>query len=144
VSATVTPGAVKAGEVVEVTFDVAERLKVASARFGSTEPLAGVRAVAEVSPPPTGKNDEPVRRYRVHALQQPGAYGFHFTPASDGEYTVKVTGTTKAKTPFALTIPVHAGVWPPPDFDTEELNNKTAALADRDSGRKIAGGGEDE
>ena len=95
------------------------------------------RLVATVSPPDTGKND-PARRFYVHRLPAPGAYGFHVTPTRDGQHSVAIEGQADDGTPINLQVNLFVGEWPPPDFESEEANNaKTDAKAG--SGRRIAG-----
>lgn len=139
VTITLIPGAPQPGQVQEIRFDVAEKLKVASVQYGNLKPVAKAALVATVSPPDTGGDEEPVR-YTVHNLPTPGAFGIHFTPSREGEFPVKLEGKTGAGDDVTAEFAVHAGVWPPPDFDTEEGNNKaTDSLGG--SGRRVAGGG---
>jgi hypothetical protein len=124
VVATLTPGGPNSEKVVEMRFDVGERLKVAHARYGNMKPLKGLRLVATVTGP------DGATSYRVHPLKAAGAYGFHTTPKAAGEYSVQLTGKN-----IDVTFPVHVGVWPPPDFEDEEkLNAKAAAQG---TGRRI-------
>lgn len=135
---TLVPGAPKPGDVLEVRVDVAQELEVASVTYGKYQPLRGLPLVAEVSPPDTGR-DEEAKRYLVHELGVPGAYGFHFTPSREGELPIKIEGKRPKGPPFTVELSVHAGVWPPPDFEGEEANNAKIDVAA--SGRRVAGGG---
>jgi hypothetical protein len=58
-------------------------------------------------------------RYAVHSLGAPGRYGFHFTPGNDGVVQVQLSGEVGERR-LNVTIPLHVGVWPPPDFEDED------------------------
>jgi hypothetical protein len=111
------PGAVVAGQVVEVRLDVGRRLKVADPRYGSREPQRGLNLVARVSDS-SGKKPV-VSEYMVHPLGAPGIYGFHMTPQKDGVLDVQIVGEVAGRT-VNFALPLHVGVWPPPDFDDED------------------------
>ena len=117
------PGGPTTGKVAEVRIDVAERLKVADPRFGELKPLAGLRLIATVREPATGPGGATEHRYVIHPLRTPGSYGFHHTPRMDGEHTLRIDGKTAKGAAFSFEVPLHVGVWPPPDFDDEEKNN---------------------
>ena len=67
---------------------------------------------------PTGKKDM-TTRFAVHSLGAPGRYGFHFTPTNDGVVQVQLSGEVGERR-LNVTIPLHVGVWPPPDFEDED------------------------
>lgn len=129
------PGGPEPNRVLEVRIDLAERLKVADPRFGELKPLKGMRLIATVKEPTTGK--PVVYRYRVHALAAPGVYGFHHTPRLGGEHLVELVGETPKGAAFQVQFPVHVGAWPPPDFDEEEKNN--ARFEVTSGGRRAVG-----
>jgi superfamily II DNA/RNA helicase len=138
VTVSLVPGAPAADKVQEVRVDVAQELKVADVKWGKFKPQMRAALVAEVAPPETGK-DVASRRFYVHRLPAPGAYGFHVTPDTDGQHTVTIEGEADDGTPINLQLNLFVGEWPPPDFESEEANNaKTDAKAG--SGRRIAGG----
>ncbi|HEY1098025.1 MAG TPA: hypothetical protein VGF99_03815, partial [Myxococcota bacterium] len=122
--AEVEPGAVVKGKLVEVRLDVFKRLDVADPRFGNREPAKAPKLVANVIEP-TGKKDA-TTSYALHPLSAPGHYGFHFTPSRDGVVNVQISGTVGERT-VNSTLPLHIGVWPPPDFDNEDKKLATAA-----------------
>jgi hypothetical protein len=136
VSFALSPGEAKAGQVVEVRVDVAQKLAVADPRFGALEPLAKLDLVASVAE--ANKKDKGAR-YVAHPLDAPGRYGFHVTPPRDGLYEIVVAGRDKDGRPFEARIPWHVGVWPPPDFEDEEKNNATAVTEAGRAGRRIVG-----
>ena len=115
--AEVQPGAVVKGKFVEVRLDVFKRLAVADPRFGTREPAKGLKLVANVIEP-TGKQDA-TTSYVLHPTGAPGHYGFHFTPTRDGVVQLRLSGGAGERS-FNSTIPLHVGVWPPPDFDAED------------------------
>lgn len=136
VSLSMTPGAPTIDQVVEIRFDVSKKLAVASASYGDLQPMPGAKLVVDVAPPETGREGAGTTRYRLRALSAPGAYGIHFTPLAEGEHTLTVSGMTKDGKPVSFTVPVHAGVWPPPDLDDEEAQLRANASQAR-SGRRI-------
>jgi hypothetical protein len=117
VLADVEPGAVVKGGLVEMRLEVFKPLDVADPRFGAREPYRNLKLVATVIEP-TGKK-EMTTRYAVHSLGAPGRYGFHFTPGNDGVVQVQLTGEVGERR-INMTIPLHVGVWPPPDFEDED------------------------
>jgi hypothetical protein len=117
VLAELTPGAVQKNGLVELRLDVFKRLDVADPKFGNREPFRDLRLVAVVVEQ-TGKKDARTS-YAVHSLGAPGRYGFHFTPVHDGVVQVLLTGEVSERT-INMAIPLHVGVWPPPDFDEED------------------------
>lgn len=118
----VEPGAMTAGNVVEVRIDIAERLKAADPRFGNTKPLTGLKLVATWTQP-SKRAKAQLSRYVVHALRTPGSYGFHHTPSEDGDHALSITGETASGERFSFEVPLQVGVWPPADFDAEEAQN---------------------
>ena len=117
VLATLTPGAVQKDGLVELNLDVFKRLDVADPKFGNREPFRDLHLVAVVVDQ-TGKKNARTS-YAVHSLGAPGRYGFHFTPTRDGVVQVLLTGEAGERT-INIAIPLHVGVWPPPDFDEED------------------------
>ncbi len=115
--AEVAPGAVTRGKLVEVRLEIFKRLDVANPKFGTREPLKNLKLTASVVEP-TGKKDATMT-YALHSLGAPGLYGFHFTPTRDGVVSVQVNGDLGQRT-LNATVPLHVGVWPPPDFDSED------------------------
>lgn len=115
--AEVAPGAVVKGGLIEVKLEVFKPLDVADPRFGAREPWRDLALVAAVIEP-TGKK-EMTTRFAVHSLGAPGRYGFHFTPGNDGVVQVQLSGDVGERR-LNITIPLHIGVWPPPDFEDED------------------------
>jgi hypothetical protein len=111
------PGEVKPNNVLAVRAQIAEKVDVPDPRYGDRVPQKNAELTATVSG--NGKK----LRYEMHALDAPGRYGFHTTPLKDGSYLVAIEGKSKEGKPVSTSFTVHVGVWPPPDFDTEEQNN---------------------
>jgi chemotaxis protein histidine kinase CheA len=138
ITVSLVPGAPSPDKVQEIRVDVAQELKVADVKWGKFRPQMQAQLVAEVAPPETGQDETP-RRFYVHRLSSPGAYGFHVTPEREGQHTITIEGKADDGTPINLQLNLFVGEWPPPDFESEEANNaKTDAKAG--SGRRIAGG----
>jgi hypothetical protein len=114
----VEPGAVSKDAVVEMRLEVFRPLDVADPRFGAREPHRDLNLVATVVEP-TGKKTTTTATYTVHPLGAPGRYGFHFTPNHDGVLQVQLSGDVGGRR-LNVTIPLHVGVWPPPDFEDED------------------------
>lgn len=129
------PGAPKTSKMMEVRMQLGEQLKVADPRFGSLKPRPDFNLVATVREP--AKRKPVVYRYRMHPLPTPGSYGFHHTLRLDGEHTIQIEGTSADGEKISLEVPVHAGVWPPPDFDDEDAN--TRRLQERSGQRRTLG-----
>lgn len=136
VAVSMVPGAPTVDQVVEVRFDISRKLAVASAAYGDLQPMPGARLVVDVTPPETGREGAETVRYRLRALSSPGAYGIHFTPLSEGEHKLHVTGKTKDGKAVDFEVPVFTGVWPPPDLDDEEAKLRANTVTGR-SGRRV-------
>lgn len=136
VNITMRPGAPVAGKMIELQFDIAKKLKVESTQYGTLEPQKKMVNIAQVMPPVTGQKEEAVS-YRVHSLETPGTYGFHFTPNRDGMHEITVTGKTKTGDAFQFTLPVHPDAWPPPDFEEEQKKLKSSGNNSGRTGRTI-------
>jgi murein DD-endopeptidase MepM/ murein hydrolase activator NlpD len=136
ISVAIEPGEVKAERLVEIRFDLGQKLTVPDPRYGLRMPLRGLTDLVASVSQPTGKKDVAAARYLVHPLEAPGRYGFHTTPLKDGLYQVLISGKAKDGKAFEASFPLHVGVWPPPDFEDEERNNLAATDAAR-AGRKI-------
>ena len=131
------PGSPDVDRVVEIRVDVTERLKVPDPRFGDLKPVTGMRLIATVQGPDTGSRTAREQRYVLHPLRTPGSYGFHHTPSVGGEHRVRIDGTDAKGEAFSFELPLHVGVWPPPDFDEEEQNNARLEVAS--GGRRAVG-----
>ena len=140
VNITMRPGAPVSGQVVEVQFDVSRKLDVESAQYGRLQPQKKVRGTVRVNPPSTGKKEE-AALYRLHSLQTPGSYGFHFTPSRDGMYDLRISGTSPKNPDLNFSLPVHPDAWPPPDFEAEEAKLKELSNSTGRTNRRIISGG---
>lgn len=120
----VEPGRVETGRVTELRFRLVETLKKADPRYGNNRPVKAANLVAEVELPKKGRKAQEPVRYAVHKLPEAGVFGIHHTFTHEGAFAVTIRGETSAGTPVALSLPVHVGAWPPPDFPAEE----TAAI----------------
>lgn len=116
------PGAPQKDKLMEVRVQVGEQLKVADPRFGNFKPRKDFQLVATVREP--SKRKPVLYRYRVHPMSTPGQYGFHHTLRLDGEHIIQISGKAANGDEISLDFPVHAGVWPPPDFDEEDSNTR--------------------
>lgn len=140
VGVSLEPGKADADKVMEVRFEVNERLDVPHPRFGNRMPLKDLDLVATVEEPAKGKGGGERYRYRVQPLRAPGSYGMHHTPRLEGEHVVHIEGKSKdGKRSVSFSFPVHVGVWPPPDFDDEEAKNATESAGRATGGRRIVG-----
>lgn len=131
----VEPGMPVAGQVTELRVAVTKKLDVPDPRFGDLMPMDGLKLVATVEDA-SGKKDAWKRRYLLHPLEAPGKYGFHVTLPKDGAYRVRIDGDV-AGDRVDVQYPVHAGVWPPPDFDEEEKKALEATGDAKRGGRSI-------
>lgn len=127
----VEPGAPKKEKLMEVRVQLGEKLKVADPRYGTFKPRKDFKLTVTVREP--AKRKPVVYRYRMHPLPTPGSYGFHHTLRMDGEHTIQISGKSANGDEISLEIPLHAGVWPPPDFDEEDTNTRRLQA---DSGRR--------
>ncbi len=135
------PGKADPDKVMELRLEVNKILEVAHPRYGNRQPLKGLRLIATVEEPAKGKGEGKSYRYRVQPLRAPGAYGLHHTPRLEGEHTVRIEGQSQdGKTKLSFSLPVHVGVWPPPDFDDEEVKNASETAGRASVGRRIVGG----
>lgn len=139
-----TPGAPEIKAVEEIKLDIAEKLKIPDPTFGEYKPIAGAQLVATVSfveqaveKPKARKSKkakmaavvtEPIR-YRVHHLGDAGLYGFHTTLLTAGSYVVKIEGKDKQGRSLNTSFELHPGVWPPPDWESE--NKKATESSSR-------------
>jgi len=117
VIAEVAPGEVKKGKLVEMKLEIFKPLDVPDPKFGSRMPWRNLNLTATVVEP-TGKKDAKTV-YAIHSMGAPGRYGVHFTPGRDGVIQVQITGEAGDRS-VNVTIPLHVGVWPPPDFEEED------------------------
>jgi len=107
---TLRPGNLKVGRVAEVWMEVARVLEIPDPTTGDRAPVIGSHPLATVQAPappaapapapakgkkaaePAAPVAPPPVRYSLWPLSTPGAYGFHFTPAADGIYTIAFEG----------------------------------------------------
>lgn len=133
-----TPGAITQDKLTTLEMEIAHHLEEADPDFGDYKPMEGAAFIAVLThtaaPPPKDPKAPPTPlaaplTYAVHPMEDPGKYGFHVTVPAAGVWQLKVTGpgVKEDGKPVEVTIPLHVGVWPPPDFDAEEKNN--AALS---------------
>ncbi len=107
------PGVPDPGEVVEARIEMAEVPPVPDPIYGETIPVKGAALVAEVT---DADGAGYTLAYKVHALTDAGAYGFHFTPTRKDTYRVVLKGEHKSqKVSPSLRVPV--GIWPFKDVD---------------------------
>jgi len=130
---TLRPGAPEVKAVEEVRLDVAEVLSVPDPSYGEFKPIANANLVATVTfvePVSTDKPEPkklkgallpppPVASYRLHALDDVGVYGFHFTLLQAGSYRVEIEGKDAKGHKVSGSFDIYPGVWPPPDWDSE-------------------------
>jgi len=140
------PGAPEIKAVEEVRIDLAEKLDAPDPTYGEFRPISGANLVATVSyvdalaeePTATkrGKGKSKVvpevpqpLRYRVHALEDAGVYGFHTTLLTTGKYQVTLAGKAADGRAVSGSFDLYPGVWPPPDWEQER--RKAAATSGR-------------
>ncbi|MEW5855337.1 MAG: hypothetical protein AB2A00_41570, partial [Myxococcota bacterium] len=128
----VRPGAVEPGKLTEVVMDVRDHLEEEDPTYGEYAPLEDAYIVVTLThasaPPPKDPKAKPAPlaapvAYQLHPLGDAGVYGFHATLPQAGKWDVKISGARKDGKALAGEFSLHAGVWPPPDFDQEEKNN---------------------
>jgi hypothetical protein len=140
VGVSLEPGKADPDKVMEVRFEVNERLEVAHPRYGNRMPLKDLVLTATVEEPAKGKGAGKSYRYVVQPLRAPGSYGMHHTPRLEGEHTIRIEGKSRdGKKSVSFSFPVHVGVWPPPDFDDEEAKNAGETAGRAGGGRRIVG-----
>jgi hypothetical protein len=125
-SVVLEPGAPGAGTVLEVRLEIGRALAVPDPKFGNREPLKNLSLLATLVDQ-SGKKGES-KQFVVHPLGAPGLYGFHWTPPQDGVFQMKLAGDVGDRA-IEISVPIHVGVWPPPDFDEEE--KKAQSLSDK-------------
>lgn len=140
VGVSLEPGKADPDKVMEVRFEVNERLEVAHPRYGNRMPLKDLVLTATIEEPAKGKGGGKSYRYVVQPLRAPGSYGLHHTPRLEGEHTIRIEGKSKdGKKRVSFSFPVHVGVWPPPDFDDEEAKNASETAGRATGGRRVVG-----
>jgi len=126
------PGAVDANLLLEMVVDARVILAEPDPTYGDQAPMDDAVLFATftntLAPPPKDPKAKPAAlaptvTYAIHPLGDAGSYGFHASLPSSGAWTVKLHGTRKDGKPVSETIPLHAAVWPPPDFEQEEKKN---------------------
>ncbi len=135
-SITLAPGFVKEKKLVEINFDLSEKLAVASARYGNLKPMNKLALIATLK-----SDDGTTTQHRVHSTGRPGGYGFHFTPQSKGVFTLTLESMNDGKLPVSFELPVRVGEWPPEDFDDEEKAMRDALSKGTGSGSRVILGG---
>lgn len=96
---TLRPGVLAPQRVADVTVEVLRVLEIPDPQWGDRLPMRGSKPIAIVQAPeqPAQKNRRRTTpapsRYVLWPITNPGEFGFHFTPANDGVYTLTITGT---------------------------------------------------
>jgi hypothetical protein len=124
------PGVPEPGESVDVRIELVEKPAVPDPVYGETIPVKDLSFLAQVH-----SETGPATFYRVHALQDAGGYGFHFTPFGRAILTVAFDGTYKG-VKFHSGIQIPVGIWPLPGMEKKEQENETAGHSE--AGRRPA------
>lgn len=96
---TLRPGVLAPQRVADVTVEVLRVLEIPDPQWGDRLPMQNSNPIATVQAPAleTKRNrrraDPAPSRYKLWPITNPGEFGFHFSPAHDGLYTVTITGT---------------------------------------------------
>lgn len=112
----VRPGKPKPGTPTEVVFQLEELLPIPDPVLGDRRPVEGAKLVAKVTGPAGA------RTYELHPLDDRGEYGFHFTPAIAGLYSVtceRASGRAGLRAEYALGVGVDT---PVPTDDASDPN----------------------
>ncbi len=115
------PGVPDPGKVVEAEIEMADIPPIPDPIYGERIPVKGVHLIAKVT---DADGAGYTLAYRVHALQDAGQYGFHFTPIRKDNYRLALTGSYKG-VPFNASLKVPVGIWPLPA--EEAAQNQTAS-----------------
>jgi|GEM_PF-1837746 len=130
-----TPGHVEEGKLLEFTFDIAEKLEVASTKYGNLKPMNKLVLIATLKHEESGETTQ----HLVHPVGAPGRYGFHLRTQKAGIHmlTLEAHGS---KLPVSVMFPIRSGEWPPADFDDEEKRLRDGLNQGAGSGRRVISG----
>lgn len=117
---TLRPGTLEPGQVADVSLEMHRSLEIPDPIAGDRLALraAGPIATVEHPTPDTAKRvrGTPAKttRHLMWPLARPGEYGFHFTPAADGAYELRVEATDSVseqdeKKPVVVTFRIGVG-----------------------------------
>lgn len=96
---TLRPGVLAPQRVADVTVEVLRVLQIPDPQWGDRLPMSNSNPIATVQAPALAakKNrrraEPPPSRYKLWPITNPGEFGFHFSPAHDGIYTVTIKGS---------------------------------------------------
>lgn len=95
---TLRPGELQPGRVANVNVEILRLLEIPDPQWGDRLPMKGSRPVAVVQAPAKESRRNRRRtapapsRYVLWPITNPGEFGFHFSPAHDGLYTLSISG----------------------------------------------------
>jgi outer membrane biosynthesis protein TonB len=93
---TLRPGSLKPNRVANAKFDIGKNLDTPDPITGDTGPVKSAHPIAKVKAPDVQKGKKietgATTTYMLWPGGNPGEYGLHFTPTSDGVYEVTVSG----------------------------------------------------
>lgn len=107
VAMVVRPGKPKAGTPTEIVFELQVMLPIPDPVLGDRLPVENAPLLARVTGPGTSQT------FEVHPLTAKGEYGFHFTPAATGLYTItcnRTSGQPALRTQFTLGVGVETPI----------------------------------
>lgn len=96
---TLRPGVLAPQRVANITVEVLRVLEIPDPQWGDRLPMMNSKPIATVQAPAVEtkqnrRRTEPApSRYKLWPITNPGEFGFHFSPAHDGLYTVTITGS---------------------------------------------------
>lgn len=139
---TLKPGDLQVGKVAVSTLEIYRVLDIPDPVTGLTRPVQGLEPVAEVNPPTAARRGAKAAESisaKLWPLADPGSYGFHFTPAVDGVYSLRVTAQDVAEgggsRPFVVTFRIGVG------SAAAETEQGSGSAVSRRGGRRPVGPG---
>lgn len=100
---TLRPGVLTPGRVANVNVEVLRLLDIPDPQWGDRLPMKGSKPIATVQAPAKASRKSrrraapPPSRYRMWPITNPGEFGFHFSPAHDGLYTLTIAGVDPSR-----------------------------------------------
>jgi hypothetical protein len=119
----IEPGVPDPGQVIAFSIELAEVPEVPDPIYGEKIPVKDAELTARVT---DADGAGYTMAYRVHALQDAGSYGFHYTPVRKDNYRVALMGIHNGKG-FKAELRVPVGIWPFIKVDAEGKVSKVPA-----------------
>lgn len=143
---TLRPGVLVPGRVANVNVEVFRVLEIPDPQWGDRLPMRGSKPIATVQAPAKESRKSrrratpPPSRYRMWPITNPGEFGFHFSPAHDGLYTLSVTGVDPSRSedtlePTSYDVSFRIGV----GSEAEQTEQSQGTAAARRTSRRPVG-----